>query len=314
MERVIITGGTGFIGSWLVKEFLNNDTEVIMLVRDQPVKRTFPAHAKLRIIGYDSEEYEALKKREQKIDAFYHLAWGGVSTELKNESALQLENISFSLRMLEYAGEIGAERFIGTGTVAEYAFCEGIMDLSARQTPNDMYGAAKTAAHYMLETRARLLDIPFNWAVIPSTFGEGRRDNNIITYTIISLLKGEKARYGYLQQMWDFLYVAEVVRALRLIGEKGQFFKTYGIGSGVFKPLKEYILAIRDIINPAMELGIGDIPAYSDKAFSSCVSIYDLTKDTGFTPQITFDEGIRRTIPYYRDRIGLEEGKKHEKY
>ena len=105
--------------------------------------------------------------------------------------------------------------------------------------------------------------------------------------------------------MWDFLYVGEMVRALRLIGEKGQINKTYGIGSGVFRPLKDYILAIRDIIDSTMELGIGEVPAYSDKVFSSCVSIYDLTKDTGFTPEITFDEGIRRTIPYYKDALGL---------
>jgi nucleoside-diphosphate-sugar epimerase len=177
------------------------------------------------------------------------------------------------------------------------------MDINGRQTPNDMYGAAKTAAHYMLETRARILKMPFNWAVVPSTFGEGRKDNNIITYTINSLLNEEKPRYGYLLQMWDFLYVKEVARALYLIGEKGLPNKTYGIGSGVFKPLKDYIEKIRDIIDPSLPLGIGDIPSLSDKAFSSCVSIYDITKDTGFVPEISFEEGIRRTIPYYRDRI-----------
>lgn len=305
MKRVVITGGTGFIGSWLVKEFLNNNTEVIMLVRSRLSKNDIQICPKLKVIVYNTKEYDDLKIGNNSIDAFYHLAWGGVSTELKNDSILQVDNISFSLRMLEYSSEIGAKRFIGIGTVAEYAFCEGIMDLSAKQTPNDMYGAAKTATHYMLETRARILGIPFNWAVIPSTFGEGRRDNNIITYTITSLLKRERTRYGYLQQMWDFLYVGEVVRALRLIGEKGQENKTYGIGSGVFRPLKDYILAIRDIINPTMELGIGEIPAYSDKVFSSCVSIYDLTKDTGFTPEVSFDEGIRRTIPFYMETLGL---------
>ena len=135
--------------------------------------------------------------------------------------------------------------------------------------------------------------------VLPSTFGEGRRDDNIITYTITTLLKGQKPQYGMLTQMWDFLYVKEVVRALRLIGEQGCEGKTYGVGSGVFRQLKDYIIKIRDIIDPNLELGIGEIPSLSDKAFSSCVNIYDLAKDTGFEPQITFEEGIRRTIAYY---------------
>ena len=141
--------------------------------------------------------------------------------------------------------------------------------------------------------------MPFNWVVIPSTFGEGRRDNNILTYTIQTLLKGEKPSYGYLTQMWDFLYVGEVVRALRLIGEKGIIGKTYGIGSGDYRPLKDYVMIIRDLINPDLELGIGDVPAMSDKAFSSCVSIKDLTADTGFIPAVSFEKGIEKTIEFY---------------
>lgn len=89
-------------------------------------------------------------------------------------------------------------------------------------------------------------------------------------------------------------------RALWLIGEKGIPGKTYGIGSGVYRQLKAYIVKIRDIIDPELELGIGDIPSLSDKAFSSCVNIYDLVKDTGFEPQVDFEEGIIKTIEYYR--------------
>ena len=133
---------------------------------------------------------------------------------------LPLYLIYFGFEYIKTRGNISlkTKKFIGIGTVAEYSFCESIMDVNAKQTPNDMYGAAKTAVHYLLETRARILKMPFIWTVIPSTFGEGRRDNNIITYTIMSLLRGEKPEYGYLTQMWDFLYVKEVVRALRYIG------------------------------------------------------------------------------------------------
>ncbi len=291
------------MGKWLTEELTKHEIEVIMLVRKLSLKEELKNGSRVRYVLYDSEEYEQLCAEEQgSIDVFYHLAWGGVSAEEKNDCELQLNNIGFSVKMLELAGRLAVGKFIATGTVAEYSMCESIMDINARQTPNDMYGAAKTAAHYMLETRARILKIPFIWAVLPSTFGEGRRDNNIITYTIVSLLRAEKPRYGDLMQMWDFLYVAEVARALRYLGEKGLTEKNYAIGSGIFKPLKNYITAIRDIIDPALPLGIGEIPSYSQKAFSSCVSIYDLTKDTGYIPKIGFEEGIKRTIPYYRNR------------
>lgn len=174
------------------------------------------------------------------------------------------------------------------------------MDVNARQTPNDIYGAAKVSVHYFLEVLSKQLKQDFIWTVIPSTFGERRTDNNIITYTIRTLLAGEKPSYGNLEQMWDFLYVSEVARALRMIGEKGVAGKTYGIGSGIYKPLKGYITAIRDIIDPSLELGIGDYPNMSEQTSSSCVNTYELIKDTGFIPQVSFEEGIRRTIEFFK--------------
>ena len=69
--------------------------------------------------------------------------------------------------------------------------------------------------------------------------------------------------------------------------------------------LKSVLEEIRDAIDPDLELGIGDIPSMSDKVFSSCVSIRDLTRDTGFVPEVSFEDGISRTIEYY-DRLSKD--------
>lgn len=301
MEKVILTGGTGFVGSWFVEELVRNGIEVYLLVRSIP-KDPFFCNPLINAVLYDSKEYLNLRDRGP-FDAFYHLAWSGTENAQKNNTELQLENLGFSLKLLEYATNMEARCFIATGTVAEYSFCRDVMDLSKKQTPNDMYGAAKTAVHYLLETRARMLKMPFIWAVLPSTYGERRKADNIVTYTILSLLRKEKPRYGNLEQMWDFLYAYDVARALLLIGEKGIQSKTYGVGSGVHKPLKDYIMTIRDLIDPNLALGIGEVASYSEKTFSSCVNIHELQTDTGFKPSVTFEEGIRRTIAYYRRRI-----------
>lgn len=147
-----------------------------------------------------------------------------------------------------------------------------------------------------------------NWnshlsGAFPSTFGERRTDSNIITYTIKTLLNGQKPFYGDLHQMWDFLYVKDVVRALRLTGEKGASGKVYGIGSGEYRMLVEYIRCIRDIIDPALPLGIGENREQSRRTVSSCVNNYDLKRDTGFQPVYSFEDGIRRTIDYFKKRI-----------
>ncbi len=301
MKQVIMTGVTGFIGSWLAEEMLNNGIGVTALVRDR--NRVLPHIAgnsgcTLVECSYDKIDLADVDL-SLEYDVFYHLGWGGVSPARKNDIGLQIGNIQSAVKAMHLSKKLDCKKFIASGTVAEYVFCEDVMDVYERQTPNDMYGAAKVSAHYFLEVLARQLDQQFIWTVIPSTFGERRTDNNIITYTIRSLLHGNRPIYGNLNQMWDFLYVSEVVRALRFIGEKGVHGKTYGIGSGVYKPLKEYIYQIRDVIAPEAELGIGELKNMSEQTFSSCVNIYDLIRDTGFVPNISFDEGIKKTVEWF---------------
>ena len=305
MKSVIVTGGTGFIGSWLLQELLNNNFNVTAIVRDK--NRILPEMVndpRLTVIEKSISDIEESDFTQRDYDCFFHLAWGGVAPENKNNVRLQLDNIAMSLHALEVAKTIGCKKFIASGTVAEYVFSDSVIDVSAKQTPNDIYGAAKVSAHYFLDVRARQIEQPFIWIVIPSTFGERRHDNNIITYTIRSLLNNERPKYGNLEQIWDFLYVGEVVRAIRLIGEKGKTGTIYGIGSGVYKPLRAYIEKIRDIIDPRLELGIGEVPALSSKTSSSCVNIDDLRRDTGFEPKVTFEEGIIKTIDYLKKYEG----------
>ena len=304
MKKAIVTGATGFIGSWLTCELLNSDYDVVIIARNpNKLLPEISQNEKTVIVKKNLRELNCGDIPSNEYDVFFNLAWAGVSPEQKNDIQLQVSNIPTSLHTLKICHDIRCKLFIATGTVAEYALTTDIMDLNAKQRPNDMYGCAKVSAHYFLEVEARKLEQPFIWTVIPSTFGERRTDNNIITYTIKSLLLEKKTQYGNLEQMWDFLYVSEVVRALRLIGEKGQQGKVYGIGSGQYRPLKEYIQIIRDSINPSLQIGIGEIPSYSQQSFSSCVNIYELVRDTGFRPNVSFEEGIDRTIHYWKDYI-----------
>lgn len=298
----IVTGSTGFIGSWLTQELLSNGYDVVSVVRNpDKLLPEIRDNSRFSVIQKDLKELKPDDFDESKeYDVFFNLGWAGVSPEDKNVLDKQLSNIPMALNAIDVCNRIGCKLFVSSGTVAEYALTTDVMDLGAQQKPNDIYGATKVAVHYYLEVRARQLDQPLIWTVIPSTFGERRTDNNIITYTIKSLLKGQKPQYGALTQMWDFLYVSEVVRALRLIGEKGAAGKVYGIGSGEYRPLRDYIETIRDLIDPTLELGIGEVQSYSKQSFSSCVNIYDLIRDTGFQPQVSFGEGIIKTIKWFR--------------
>lgn len=296
--KVLITGGTGFIGRYLVQELLGRGMEVTVLTSKKDMAAP-EDHLDMVQTTYSYDDVmEKLSGRT--YDRFYHLGWGGVDGSRKNDIFLQYNNIGIALDMLRVSKALHCEVFIATGTVAEYVFSRDVIDFAMKQTPNDVYGATKVAVHYMLEAVAKQIGQNMIWAVLPSTFGPGRRGDNIITYTIRTLLEGRRPLYGKLDQMWDFLYVTEVTRALAEIGEKGSYNMTYGIGSGQYRLLRDYIRTIRDMIDPELPLGIGERESRGTEPFSSCVNIEQLTKDTGFVPSITFEEGIRQTISYYR--------------
>ncbi len=303
MRKVIISGGTGFIGRWLIKDLLMNNYQVLAIIRNKnKLDNNFLTNPNFSYIEGDLRNLNTDKFPKNKFDCFFHLAWEGVNSTDKNILKMQIRNIEMSINAIELCNKLNCDKFISAGTVAEYVFSKNVLNVEEKQTPNDFYGAAKTSTHYFLNVRARQLNQKFIWAILPSTYGEFRNDNNIITYTIQSLLHRRKPSYGNLNQMWDFLYVSDVATALRLISENGKDNMIYGIGSGIYKPLKDYITIIRDLIDPLLPLGINEKPEMTQQTLSSCVNISQLCNDTGFKPLISFEIGIKKTIEYWKNK------------
>jgi len=185
MKSAIVTGATGFIGGWLCAELLNNNYTVTVIIRNHTkLLEEIRNNSNLIIVEGNLCDIEVGDIPEKEYDVFFNLCWAGVSPEQKNDVQLQVSNIPLSLHLLSLCKKLGCKLFISTGTVAEYALTTDVMNLNAKQKPNDMYGCAKVSTHYFLEVEARRLKQPFIWTVLPSTFGERRTDNNIITYTI----------------------------------------------------------------------------------------------------------------------------------
>lgn len=307
--RAIVTGATGFIGSWMVLELINNSYNVLVIVRDKnKLLEEIQKSEKVVIIQKDITELETKDVQFfNGADVCYNFAWMGVNAEQKNNLSIQLQNINMSLKMLDICNAIKCKKFISAGTVAEYTLEKGRININHKASPIDYYGAAKASTRVFLEVRARQLDIPFNWIIISSTYGERRVDNNILSYTIKNLINNKIPKYGKLDQMWDFMYVGETVRAIRFIGEKGIANKTYAVGSGENRTLKQFVVEIRNIINPESQLQISDDRRRVD-TMGSCVDIGDLIKDTSFFPTVSFEQGIKKTINWFIKEIKGKKG------
>ena len=94
----------------------------------------------------------------------------------------------------------------------------------------------------------------------------------------------------------SYTHCDDAAKALLAIGEKGVDGKTYPLGSGKGKKLSEYLESLRDIVATGATLQFGKKPYYPHQPMYLVADISELTKDTGWIPKISFEEGIRKII------------------
>lgn len=301
MQSVVITGADGFIGRNLLRYISGQGVLVYALVLENS-----PNIAKIRdlknviIIQGDLLDWQILTdKLPESADAFIHLAWAGVAPDERNSIVVQKMNIDLCLNAVQLASKIKAKKFILPGSTLEYAYCGTLINDKALPSPQNVYGAVKTGMRYICQELCHELQLPYIYVVITSIYGADRIDNNVISYTIKTLLNGDRPALTRLTQLWDYVHIDDVVYALYLIAKSGKADAFYAVGHGDNWPLANYIYTIRDLINPELPLGVGEISYKDSRQPSSCVDLTALQKDTGFKPQINFETGIKRTIEQF---------------
>ena len=192
------------------------------------------------------------------------------------------------------------ETFVGAGSLHEI---EGQIEMNKNTIITNMgcmYKSAKNCAHLMAKAKAGDLGIRFLWPIITNTYGEGEKSGRLINTIIRRVLNNESMDLSAGDQNYDFIHISDLARAFYLIGDKGRDGHNYIVSSGKVKPLKEYLKVVEKLANEisgnSIELNFGGLkssPIYLD----ACnFDISNLIEDTGFKPNISFEEGIKKTI------------------
>lgn len=303
MKSVIVTGANGFIGQKLVRMLSKNNVKTYAVIESDDINNPFKELGNVEIIRSNLDDIESLYSLipNNQIDVMYHLAWSGVSTALKDDYEMQIKNISYSINIMKLCHKLKVNKIIFTGSASEYAYNDGDITGYNNPSPSDFYSAAKVSVHYMCSMYAKKNGLNFIWTLISSIYGPKRNDNNLITYTIKSLLSKQTPEFTKLEQIWDYIYVEDLINALYLVGCCGKYGKVYPIGSGVARPLHYYVSVIQKLIDEQIPVNIGALPYKNTSIDNSILDISDLIKDTGFMPKYTFEDGIKETINYFRD-------------
>lgn len=308
MKKAIVTGATGFIGKVLVRELVKQGVEVITIVRENSKNLSCISGLPVRIVPCNLNEIARLPElvADRDIDAVFHIAWQGVSDADARNQAIQLQNLQSTLDLIDAMNTMKAGIFVGCGSMHE---AESLVEMSEDKVISNlgyMYKASKTAAHWMGKAKAGSYGIRFFWPLI-NTYGEEERSARLVNTVIRKVLRGESPDLSAGTQYYDFVHVADVAHALYLIAEKGVDGTNYMIGSGDAKPLKEFLEEVGRVANSMREdgkiipLGFGRITSNVISIPKSTFDVTSLKRDTGFVPQITFEDGIRRTAEWIRE-------------
>ena len=304
MKNVVITGATSMLGLSLIDECIRNKAKVVAIVRNGSAKRHLVSNPSgVTFVECDLSKLSDITNETQSdFDAFYHFAWEATATNERQNVDAQYRNIGYTLDALQLAHSLGCKKFIGAGSQAEYGRVEGVISPETNVAPDTAYGVAKYSAGRLCAQRALQLDIGFIWARVFSIYGINDMPSTMVMYCIDSLLKGEKPVLTRCEQQWDYLNCRDAARALYLLGLQGKSQNVYNIGSGVARPLLEYVSALRDAINPYLPLGVGEREYSHNQIMHLCADISKLAADIGFKPEISSYDGIRETIRWYRYR------------
>lgn len=300
MKKVLVTGANGFIGKNLVKALLEREYEVVAL--DISFNDVLANNSGVTCVNVLDKPILDLKTEIPEADyaCFFHLAWAGTSGSARADYEVQLNNVKLTCDYILLCKEIGCKRVVYASSINEMETYEYLQSDDIEPSGGYIYGTGKLAAHLMGETVAKMNGVEFIPVIITNIYGVGEKSQRMIYTSIKKLIEGEHCSFTAGYQTYDFIYITDAINSIIEVSEKGKAFNRYYIGSGEPKPLRVFLLEMKNIVDPEAEIGLGDIPF---KGVDISYDQFDLKKivnDTGYKNQVSFAEGIRMTAEYIR--------------
>ncbi|UDN59295.1 MULTISPECIES: NAD-dependent epimerase/dehydratase family protein [unclassified Clostridioides] len=300
MNRVVITGASGFIGKSLCKALIESKVFTYAIVRDSYKMKDLVSNKYIKIIEADFNCYEQIISNiEGDIDVFYHFAWDGTYGQKLTNYELQLSNVKNTCDTLMLATKLGCKKFIFAGTINQLEIKKYMNMETCEPRLACIYGTSKLACEMMCKTLAYNNNIEFNTAIISSVFGPGDKSKMIQNVLIKKFIDNEKPKLVKGNYLYDWIYIDDVVNMLIEIGKKSVNFREYYIGNIELRTFKDIILEVKNIINPNLEITFGELNDTSVIDYSQ-INLNSVYEDTGYLPKCDFRESILKTVEWVK--------------
>jgi nucleoside-diphosphate-sugar epimerase len=301
--RCLVTGASGHLGSYLTRLLLAEGHEVAIMVRSHSdLWRIADVVGATRVIHGDLSAMEQAAADIVAVapETVFHLAWHGVGTDYRNDPTQIHQNLTGSVKLVEYARRAGCRCWIGVGSQAEHGRVEGSLHEDQPTKPVTMYGVTKLCAGMLTAQLCSTTSIRHVWCRLLATYGPKDDGNHFIPMVTRTLLAGEKPALTPGDQRWDYLYVEDAVDALYRLALQPRAEGVFILGSGESPSVRSMAQRIRDLIDPTLPLGFGELAYEHDQLMLLRGDPSKLRRATGWRPRVSMDDGLKRTVDWYR--------------
>lgn len=303
IKSAIITGVGGFIGSHLCQRLLELGIIVYGIDINKGIHERFKSPLYNPVVANFNDYKNLHKIIPQEIEVFFHFAWsGGLLQESFWDYRLQMQNAIYACDAYIEASKIGCKKFINAGTNNQIEIKQFLASDNFNPRPTCIYASAKTTLDLICKTLALKSDTEYIGTMIPMPYGEGNRSMQLANVVMINLIKGNSPRLIEGNNLYDMIYIEDIVDAFIELSQKGINGKTYYIGHRKLKTFKEWIISIKDIINPNVTLKFGD---YKDplNLDYSLINLDLLYQDTGYECESNFETTIKSTENWIKKNL-----------
>ncbi len=306
-KKLVITGGAGFIGSHFTHFILQHhpDYEVVVLDaltyagRRENLKAC-EGNPRFHFVHGDVRNRTTVEQVLEGAQLVAHLAAEThVDRSILDPDAFVTTDVFGTFVMLDTARKVGVERFLHVSTDEVYGAIEqGVFTENSPLRPNSPYAASKAGADLLARAYYQTYGLPVVIARPSNTFGPRQYPEKLIPFfTIRALTDQPLPLYGDGQQVRDWLYVDDLVRALDLILHQGQPGEAYNITANNERTNLEMTHRILQILGKPESLiqFVKDRPGH-DRRYALDGS---KLRALGWTPQADFETALRETVLWY---------------
>ncbi|MBU4452694.1 SDR family NAD(P)-dependent oxidoreductase [Patescibacteria group bacterium] len=304
-KTVIITGGSGFIGSHLADALIEQGHKVVVIDKVKPEKNRHNDHVKYIKINIQDEDVKDLFKK-YKPDVVFHLAAHLHDRESVEKPVVNaMDNVIGLINVCEGVRESGQAKIIFTSSCAVYGPQDVLpIDEQVNPVPLTPYGISKLTGEKYLHFYNKTYNIPYV-AFRPGNIYGPRQDSSaesgVVGIFSSRLLKGKTAIINNNGKTTrDYVYVADVVTALIKASEL-DYVGILNLGTGIQTTTMEIFDYVKDAVGTRASHDWNE--AQQDATKYMELSIKKIKKELDWEPNTSLDEGIKKTVAWYRENI-----------